>query len=302
MIISGPQANVNATEGSPFRLTCKAAGRPPPQVFWLHMGMPVKGLDDSSVQDFGNGTLYFEKVEKKDSGVYLCFTQSNATDDVAKMQTFLTVEPEPSDRRVAGLNPSEAALIFALVGAVTIMIIVACVTLIITICCFSDTYRGSYNVAKQISLEEEDAKAFLKQSSLQGAKGNSRVLMGGPPKPMFDSFQHSIRAEGEESSYLAPSDEVGMRTFIPDGNSYIRDSNNYSTSSLDRGTTLSPSHTLSTSHKPSPPHVTLASASLFESEMEEDLTNFPRINVRVSNKHEWWHFGWCGVHVMCCVR
>jgi len=289
-IISGPQPMENATKGLWFSMTCKAAGRPSPQIRWFLSS----NQDDPLVTVHMNGTLQFERVEEKHAGVYYCYTESTLPSaNVDQRQTELMVVSQTSSGLIAGLNSNEAALIFALVGAVTFMIIVACITLIITICCLSE-YRGSYSVAKQMSLDDEDTKAYLNHSSLQGARNppGGGLLSGGVGgKPVFNSFQQPVEGteEGDSSTYFGGhSDGFAMRTFVPtEGNSYLRDSNNFSSSSLDRGTTLSPAHTLSpdhtlsSSHKPSPPNATLASASMFESETEEDLANFPRVNVRV---------------------
>lgn len=287
--------NVNATEGSPFSLTCKATGRPPPTVSWLRGGTPIKELGDSLIEDLNNGTLYFMKVEKSHSGTYICFTVTKSVNGSSphtdRRQTSLKVEPEVSSRGVAGLNSDEAKLIFALVGSVSFMIIIACLMLLITIFCLSDltSYRGKYHVSKQISLDEEDtdgAGGFVKRSSVRGGKDNSGILMGTPSIPIFDTLRRSPEGQTDQSFAPPSSTNIALQTFHPDNNSYLYTSH-ASSSSLDRGTTLSPSHTISSSHKPvgsSPPHATLASTSIFSSEVEEDLTHFPRnyIQVRIT--------------------
>ena len=279
-IISSPQPKENATIGRWFSMTCKASGRPLPKILWH----PPFDEEDPLVSASMNGTLQFMKVEEKHAGVYHCYTVSMLKGaNVDQRQVELMVVSPSSDGLFAGLNHNEATLIFALVGAVTIMIIVACVTLIITICCLSE-YRGSYSIAKQMSLDEEDTKGYLNHTSLQGARENPGGVGG---KPIYNSFQQPVEGADDEdpSNYFRMQpDGIAMRTFPTEENSFLRDSNNLSSSSLDRGTTLSPAHTLSSFHKPSPPHATLASASMFESEMEEDLANFPRINVEVRER------------------
>lgn len=247
------------------------------------MNKSIQDLDDPLIEDLGNGTLYFSEVKKIHSGIYICFTATLNGSNPLTRQTSLSVEPEMSDNSVIGLNPQEAVLIFALVGSICFMIVIACLMLIITILCLSDIslYRGKYRVTKQASLEEEDG-GFLKQASIR-KKDNSGILMSPPSIPIFDTLRRSSM-EPRDLSFAPPSsNDIALQTYDRDSNSYHYTSH-ASSSSLDPGTTFSPSYTASPSHKPacsSLTYATYASTSIFSSEVEEDLTNFPRNYIQV---------------------
>ena len=281
-IVSAPQARINTTEGEAFSITCKATGRPPPKVQWLRGNSFIKDLDDTLIRDFGNGTLHFDKIKNSHSGPYLCFTDTLNGSSPLTRQTTLTVVPAASIGGVFGLNTQEAILIFALVGSICFMILIACLMLIITVFCLSDVsiYGGKYRAAKQASLEEEDGRGFLKQASIR--KDNSGILMCPPTVPIFDTLRRSSEEPRDLSFIPSSSNDFTLQTFSYDSNSYHCTSH-ASSSSLDRGTNFIPAYTISPSHKPvsSLTHTTQASTSIFSSEVEEDLSHFPRNYIEV---------------------
>jgi len=71
-IITDPASlNANHNEGSPVNISCKATGKPDPDVVWIHNGQ---------VESSGSKTahLTFIKISKKDTGIYTCKANNSA--------------------------------------------------------------------------------------------------------------------------------------------------------------------------------------------------------------------------------
>ena len=73
------KTNISLRAGDRLELNCRATGLPTPQVTWIRSG-----------RGFNNHTLVVNRVNKKDSGLYLCKANSPAGED--SMKIFVRVK------------------------------------------------------------------------------------------------------------------------------------------------------------------------------------------------------------------
>ena len=74
--------NITVNESSPIDLTCEASGYPLPTIIWRK---------DGSVLESSNNTLHISSSTRDDSGVYVCVAANGVKEQVAIMETFVTV-------------------------------------------------------------------------------------------------------------------------------------------------------------------------------------------------------------------
>jgi len=82
-IITDPtSANVNYNEGTPINISCKATGKPDPDVMWIHNGQ-VKSSGSKAAH------LTFVKISKDDTGMYTC--RANSSGGVTEKQVNIVI-------------------------------------------------------------------------------------------------------------------------------------------------------------------------------------------------------------------
>lgn len=95
-IVRPPKRNIYLRTGEELSLNCKATGLPRPQVTWERFGRVVR-----------NHSILLGRVNKNDSGLYLCKAKSSAGED--SMKIFVRVEDKEKPT-VATVSVSDAAI------------------------------------------------------------------------------------------------------------------------------------------------------------------------------------------------
>lgn len=75
-------------EGESVNVKCNATGKPKPTIKWIN------GRDGSVLPSGVDGTLYFERIAKKDGGQYKCVAANKAGQDEKNIALNIVSKPE----------------------------------------------------------------------------------------------------------------------------------------------------------------------------------------------------------------